>query len=100
MTIDRPIFVLAPPRSGTSLIYKTVAAHPDVAYLSRGYKRFPEHPWLAEMLTRLRVVSSGPKEAHKVWNRYQTARTDSACAAEVTPEIREWYRRLVSRLVQ
>ncbi len=100
MPIDRPIFVLAPPRSGTSLVYKTLCAHPDVAYLSRGYKKYPEFPLFAEVLTRLRIVSSSPKEARAIWNRYQDRGNDTALAAEVTPEIRDWYRRLVSRLVE
>jgi LPS sulfotransferase NodH len=99
MALDRPIFVLAPPRSGTTLLYKTLSAHPDVAYLSSAYKRLPNAPWLAEALTRLRLASSGPKEAHTIWNRFQSRRTDVAGAADVTPEIRDWYRRLVSRLV-
>jgi LPS sulfotransferase NodH len=100
MPIDRPIFVLAPPRSGTSLLYKTLCAHPDVAYLSRGYKKYPDHPLFAEALTRLRIVSSGPKEARAVWKRFPDRSTDIARASEVTPEIRDWYRRLVSRLVE
>jgi LPS sulfotransferase NodH len=99
MLVDRPIFVLAPPRCGTTLVYKSLSAHPDVAYLTSGYKRLPNAPWIAEALTRLRLASSGPKEARAIWNRFQPRRTDVAGAADVTPEIRDWYRRLVSRLV-
>jgi hypothetical protein len=76
-----------------------MSAHPDVAYLSSGYKRLPNAPWVAEALTRLRLASSGPKEAKKIWNRFHVRKTDAMGAADVTPEIRDWYRRLVSRLV-
>lgn len=98
--IDRPVFLLAPPRSGTSLVYKTLCAHPGVAYLSRGFKRFPDSPVFAETLTRLGIVSSTPKEGRAIWNRFQDKGADTAGPEHATPEIRAWYRRLVSRLVE
>jgi len=100
MSPDRPIFVLGPPRSGTSLLYKTLCRHPDVTWLSRGYKKFPQWPALAELLTRMGVVSDSPKESRIIWNRFHTSRFDVTGPEDVTPEIREWYRTLIGRLVE
>ncbi|MBX3600239.1 MAG: sulfotransferase [Rubrivivax sp.] len=39
-----PVFLLGPGRSGTTLLYKLVAAMPDVGYLSNYNARFPQAP--------------------------------------------------------
>ncbi len=54
MNVERPIFILGPPRSGTSLLYKTLAVHPDLAWFNRNFKRLPEWPRLARFLTAVR----------------------------------------------
>ncbi|WP_210440867.1 sulfotransferase family protein [Nocardioides xinjiangensis] len=40
------LFIVGPPRSGTSLLYKALCLHPDVAYLSNWVRRFPALPAL------------------------------------------------------
>jgi len=47
-TIDRPIFILGPPRSGTSVLYKTFCTHPEVGFLHHATKRWPEWPRTGE----------------------------------------------------
>jgi omega-hydroxy-beta-dihydromenaquinone-9 sulfotransferase len=42
-----PVFLVGPARSGTSLIYKSLCLHPDVAYISNWVARFPDSPRLA-----------------------------------------------------
>ncbi|MHC4822249.1 MAG: sulfotransferase, partial [Planctomycetota bacterium] len=39
VTIDRPIFILGPHRSGTTLLYKLLGRHPDVAFFSDADRR-------------------------------------------------------------
>lgn len=39
-----PVFLLGPGRSGTTLLYKLLAAMPDLAYLSNYDARFPRQP--------------------------------------------------------
>ncbi len=39
--IDRPVFLVGLPRSGTTLIYNLLCAHPDSAYITNGMNSFP-----------------------------------------------------------
>jgi len=34
--IDRPLFMVGVPRSGTNIFYRTFAKHPDLAWISNG----------------------------------------------------------------
>jgi omega-hydroxy-beta-dihydromenaquinone-9 sulfotransferase len=44
---DATAFIVGPARSGTSLLYKTLCLHPDVAYVSNWVARYPMMPQLA-----------------------------------------------------
>ena len=65
MQVDRPIFIMGPHRSGTTLLYNILAAHPDVGYFNRANRRFVQRQhragrsWLpvAVVETALRVVN-------------------------------------------
>jgi hypothetical protein len=46
---DKVVFLLGSGRSGTTLLYKLLAAHPAVGYLSNYQSRFPATPGLALM---------------------------------------------------
>lgn len=46
---DRVVFILGSGRSGTTLLYKLLAAHPAVGYLSNYQSRFPALPGLAAL---------------------------------------------------
>ena len=76
VNVERPIFILGPPRSGTSLLYKTLAVHPDLAWFNRNFKRLPEWPRLARFLTAVRNRPDVPQESSVVWNRFLTRDDD------------------------
>jgi len=100
MTIDRPIFILAPPRSGTSLLYKTLAQHPDLSWFNRDFKRLPDWPRLARFLTTVRNRADVPQEASAFWNRFCIRDDDFMDAKDATPEIQDWYRGVVADLMR
>lgn len=58
------VFLLGAGRSGTTLLYKMLSAHCEVAYLSNYLKRFPEWPSLANLQ---RLLNKFPKYKRKVW---------------------------------
>lgn len=60
----RPVFIVGAARSGTSLLYKTLALHPDVGYISNWVGRFPRFPWLAILNTFARSM---PEVRRRVW---------------------------------
>jgi Sulfotransferase family len=59
-----PLFILGAPRSGTSLLYKALCLHPDVAYISNWMRRAPRMPALA-VLNRL--APRFPRFRRSVW---------------------------------
>ena len=54
--VDRPIFFLGMPRSGTTLVFEVLAAHEELAWLSQHLQRSPRLPMLAA-LSRLTDVT-------------------------------------------
>jgi Sulfotransferase family len=74
----RTAFIVGPARSGTSLLYKTMCLHPDVAYISNWVARFGWSPLAA--LDRLPRVF--PAHARRFWfgedsNAYRYGRSRS-----------------------
>lgn len=66
MSAPRPVlvFVLGAPRSGTSLLYRVLALHPDAAWVSGYVRRAPALPELA-VLNRL--AGAAPRTRARVW---------------------------------
>jgi hypothetical protein len=44
---EAPVFLVGAPRSGTSLVYKTLCLHPEASYISNWVRRLPAVPQLA-----------------------------------------------------
>jgi hypothetical protein len=99
MAVHRPIFIVGPHRSGTTLLYRILSKHPDVAYFTPLNKRLPNSPRLAHLLTGL-IKPDYPVEAQSVWDRFKTKDVDLMDAADATAEVREWYHRLVKRVLK
>ena len=51
--IDRPIFVVGCHRSGTTVLYEALAAHPDVACFTNASNLLPQVPLLSNAFCRL-----------------------------------------------
>lgn len=60
----RPVFVLAAPRSGTSLLYKLLCLHPEAVWISNWLSRFPERPAVAALN---RVAAAARHRRRRVW---------------------------------
>ena len=59
-----PLFILGAPRSGTSLLYKALCLHPEVAYISNWMRRAPNVPALA---LANRLAPRFPEFRRTVW---------------------------------
>ena len=94
-TIDRPLFILGPHRSGTTLLYRTLAQHPDVGCLVRADHRLPRHPRLAHLWKRL-GSGDDPVEAQRFWDLRWRQPDDAMSAADARPEDVAFYRRRVA----
>jgi hypothetical protein len=101
MAVDRPIFIVAPPRCGTSLLYDCLASHPDVGHFNRANRKFPDSPRLAWWLTRLRVVRDSSRESRAIWFRFLGGRdVDVADARDATDEARRWYHERIAEVLK
>lgn len=99
MEVDRPIFVVAPHRSGTTLLVDTLAQHEQVASFTRVHHRMPWWPRGAALLDSL-LRSPVPHEAQHVWDRFRRRDTDdTATAAEATEAERRFFRAMVAHAV-
>jgi hypothetical protein len=99
MAIDRPIFIVGPHRSGTTLLYKILAAHPDLGYLNRANHRFPALPGFAHLLTRLGAPDD-PQEAQHFWDRLWTLPDDRMDAQHLSAEQRAFYPARIERVLR
>jgi hypothetical protein len=82
--IDRPIFFIGMPRSGTTVMFAAFATHPDLAWFSQYMHRFPRLTGfaaltrLAEVLPRSRAGVMRNGENWTAFNRLQINPAESA----------------------
>lgn len=62
--VNPPVFILGAPRSGTSLLYKILCLHPDVAWISNWNRLAPSIPELGALS---RVSRHLPARRRAVW---------------------------------
>jgi hypothetical protein len=58
------VFIVGAARSGTTLLYKALCLHPDIAYISNWVARFPRIPRVAALNRAARLM---PATAQRVW---------------------------------
>lgn len=86
-SLEAPLFLVGMPRSGTTVLFESVAAHPDVGWFDYHLERFPRHPAVtrlarlcdwgfafrksvnrsSERTPFLEKLRDGPSEAYSVW---------------------------------
>jgi len=89
---------VGPHRSGTTLLYKILAKHPDVGYFNQANRRLRNTPFLAHLVTRLKREDD-PAEAQKLWDLFRNGEDDVMGSAEATPEAIKWYRHKVKAVL-
>jgi hypothetical protein len=100
VSLDRPIFIIAPPRCGTTLLYRFIGSHPDVGYFNRANRKHLKHPGLAYFLTRIGLYRDSPRESHLIWGRFHQGEDDVWTEEHATPEMRAWYEDLITRVLR
>lgn len=63
-SVDPPLFLVGPARSGTSLLYKILCMHPQASYVSNWLARFPSRTRLAALN---RLPRTRPELRRAVW---------------------------------
>ena len=120
--VDRPIFVVGVPRSGTTLVFNSFAARPDLAWFTQHLNRFPGWPSVTALARLIDVLPSvrksilrsddghrwwekariGPVEGYPVWERYAGKRFpyESLVGERPTPEQVDRLRALIGKLLR
>jgi len=97
--LERPIFIVSPPRCGTSLLYRLIGDHPDVGYFSRANKKFPEFPAIAHYLTRVGFYRDSKRESRAIWDRFRGRGSDAMGREDVDEAMRDWYTKTIERVL-
>jgi hypothetical protein len=112
--VDRPIFVVGVDHSGTTILYRMLARHPEVAWFSQyslrdgnmpGRARVPLNGWINRTgrslaghtwRKELRVVRPEPRECFGIWRRLIPRNDALLYASDCTDELAERVRRVVA----
>ena len=92
--IDRPIFIVGAPRSGTSIFYRTIANHPDLAWISNITKKVPSSLWVTRMIMLFRK-DHRPTEANNVWQKFTRKEDESLGRDDVTVTARRYLHKVL-----
>jgi hypothetical protein len=65
--LREPIFMAGPGRSGSTLLHRIIARHPDVAWLSTWNEVFPSQTWLSRFSDLYRVDGLSHRIRHYPW---------------------------------
>ena len=93
-SVEKPIFIVGAPRSGTGIFYRTMAKHPDLAWISNITKKFPSSFFLTRIIMLFRD-DHRPTEANNVWQKFTNERDESLGRDDVSPAARRYLRRVV-----
>jgi hypothetical protein len=97
--IDRPIFLVGMPRSGSTAYHRVLAEHPSLATTTHLTRKAPAcYPALK--LLSLFVRNHKPGEAGTMWDKFVTGDTDILRAADVTPASRRYYTAAVANVLR
>jgi hypothetical protein len=94
--VDRPIFIVGPHRSGTTLVYRFLSRHADVGFYAAADRRLGSLPLLAHLAFRAGVAAY-PHECQRIWDRFHAGEDDRADASGATPEVAAWHRPRAAR---
>jgi hypothetical protein len=91
ISTDRPVFIVGPHRSGTTLLYGMLARHEDVGCMVRYNHRFPAHPVIASVLRTVFRGTTKPHEAQRFWDYLWDGPDDTMTAEDLTEAQRKFY---------
>lgn len=98
--IVRPVFILGPHRSGTTLLYGIIAEHEHMCFLNRSNHRIPASPRIAALLSKIPGYAGKPVEAQRFWDYLWPGPDDTMEAEDLTPEQRRFYTSSIELLLK
>lgn len=97
--IDRPLFVVGMPRSGSTALHRVLARHPDFATTTNLTRKAPTCYPALKLLSCF-AKKHAPGEAGSMWDKFVGGNNDIMSAADVTPVNRRYYMRAVMNVLR
>ncbi|UCD78998.1 MAG: sulfotransferase [Desulfobacterales bacterium] len=94
-----PIFIVGAPRSGTNIFYRTMAKHPDLAWISNITKKVPASLLLTRILMMFRS-DHRPTEGNNIWQKFIGDDDESLGRKDVTRAARKFLHKVVRNNLQ
>jgi hypothetical protein len=98
-TIDRPVFIVGMPRSGSTAFHRVMARHPAFATTTHLTRKAPACYPALKLLSWF-SHSHEPGEAGSMWDRFAGEDSDVMTGKEATPEARRYYTTAVSNVLR
>lgn len=99
MNIDRPVFIVGMPRSGSTALHALMALHPAFATTTNVTRKFPAHRTLLRLVALMHREHK-PGEAGSMWDRFAGPDSDVLRASDITPCARTFYTRAVENVLR
>ena len=93
--IYKPIFIIGSQRSGTSIFFRKMCQHPDLAYFTYTSKKFPRSVLLTRMISPFRH-NHDPSEGSKIWGKFASGDDDSLDRSDVNPRARRYFSKAIT----
>lgn len=97
--VDRPIFIVGMPRSGTTALRDLLVLHSDLATTTDVTRKFPVHYPLIRLIGAV-VRKHRPLEAGSLWDRFVGPDSHVMHADDVTPRAEKFYRQLAGNVLR
>lgn len=97
--IDRPVFIVGMPRSGSTVLHAVLARHPAFATTTRVTRKAPVCYPLLALLARC-TRDHAPGEAGAMWDLHAAGDSDVRRAGDVTPRARAYYTQAVENVLR
>lgn len=117
VVIEKPIFIVGCHRSGTTVLYETLAQHPDLVYFTNASSLLPHTPILTNQIISLfgeikqkverfsqdglQISSKTPSEGIRIWELYASI-SDDYCLDEAynNPEMDDYLRLTIKKHIK
>ena len=94
-----PIFIVGAPRSATNIFCRTMAKHPDLAWISNITKKIPASVLLTRILMLFRS-DHRPTQGNNIWQKFIGDDDESLGGKDVTPAARRFPHKVVRNNLQ
>jgi omega-hydroxy-beta-dihydromenaquinone-9 sulfotransferase len=99
INIDRPVFIVGMPRSGSTALHDVLSRHPEFATTTNVTRKFPANFAMLKIIAPF-YREHKPGEAGSMWDKFVAGDDDVLRAVDVTKESRSFYTKAVANVLR